>query len=180
MKWDAKKISTVGLSFLLIAILVGSRVIPHVPNVTAVAAVGLLSLRWLSPRWMKYLVPLLGMIISDIFLGGFHSTSIFVFLALTLILWLNEKRMSQFSWKNLILSWLSSGLVFFAMTNLAVWWFDKMYPRSLEGLLQCFFLAIPFYWTQLAGDFLYIFSLFGLFEALRAMNQSRLRSSPEA
>jgi hypothetical protein len=168
---------TLGLALLLIAINVISRCIPHVPNVTAMAAVALLAIRWMPHRSLAYLIPLISMLISDFLLGGFHETTFFVYLGLTAIIFFNEKRIQQFSTnfsiKNLGLSWLSASLIFFVISNLGVWLMGGLYPLTLQGLLQCFALAIPFYWTQMAGDFLYIFSLFGIFEAVRNQLQTK-------
>ncbi len=177
-------------SMLLIGILVLSRIMPHIPNVTATAAVSLLAIRIFKYRFLRYLVPLLGMIFSDLLLSGMHSTSIFVYAAIVLIIYANENSLKNWDsftegkiklqkFASLIVPWLSASLIFFVVSNLAVWSMDQMYPKTVAGLFQCFAMAIPFYWTQMGGDFLYIFSLFGIFEFIRALNQSRSDAAPQ-
>ncbi len=39
---------------------------------------------------------------------------------------------------------------FFALSNFGVWW--SSYPHTLEGLLTCYTLALPFYQNTLIGD----------------------------
>jgi len=39
-----------------------------------------------------------------------------------------------------------------------------MYPHTLEGLLECYVLAIPFYQNSLAGDCIYSLILFGMYQ----------------
>lgn len=183
-----------GWSVLLIVILVFSRLLPHIPNVTATAAVGLFSIRIFKQRILRYFIPLLGMVLSDILISGaplgLHSTSVFVYAALALIIFVNEKNLQNWDrsaetknklgkFSSLIVPWLSSSLIFFVVSNFAVWSVDQMYPKTVAGLFQCFAMAIPFYWTQLGGDFLYIFSLFGLFEFIRALNHSRSAAAPQ-
>ena len=43
-------------------------------------------------------------------------------------------------------------IVFFLVTNFAVWAFTSMYAPTLDGLLLCYVLALPFYAYTLAGD----------------------------
>ena len=59
-----------------------------------------------------------------------------------------------------------SSVLFFIVTNFGVWltgggWF---YPKTLQGLIECYTLAIPFFRNSLAGDLVYTGVLFSLFE----------------
>ena len=55
---------------------------------------------------------------------------------------------------------LSTSTLFFVTTNLAVWLFEALYPKNLQGLLACYAAAIPFYQNQLVGDLTWGGSLF--------------------
>lgn len=169
-----------GIAFVLITICVVSRLMPHIPNVTALAATALLGVRLFRQTWVPFVVTLVALFISDAWIG-FHSTSAVVYGAMGIILLMNFRRVKKFSWQSLAVSSFSASTWFFIITNLGVWYYDEMYEKSLQGLVYCFTLAIPFYWTQMAGDFLYIFSLFGIFEAIRSMMQSRtdIEADPE-
>ena len=59
-----------------------------------------------------------------------------------------------------------SSILFFIVTNFGVWltgggWF---YPKTWQGLIECYTLAIPFFRNTVAGDLVYTAVLFGLFE----------------
>jgi len=54
-----------------------------------------------------------------------------------------------------------SSTIFFVITNFAVWMSGTMYPLTMEGLLLCYTMAIPFFGNTLAGTLFYV-SLLGL------------------
>lgn len=55
---------------------------------------------------------------------------------------------------------LVSSVVFFVLTNLGVW--VLYYPLTLEGLITCFTLAIPFFINSILGDIFFgMLLLFG-------------------
>ena len=56
---------------------------------------------------------------------------------------------------------LSSSLIFFAVTNFAVWAFSPMYPANATGLLKCYIAALPFLQNMLCGDLFWGIVLFG-------------------
>jgi hypothetical protein len=73
---------------------------------------------------------------------------------------------------------LASSLLFFLMTNFGVWAIGTLYPRTGEGLVSCFTLAIPFFRNQLFGDFLYSTVLFGLLHLIEKRLPSPLEQVP--
>jgi hypothetical protein len=52
------------------------------------------------------------------------------------------------------------------ITNFAVWAFGGLYPHSLTGLTECYFLAIPFFRNTLLGDLFYSGAFFGGYELI--------------
>jgi hypothetical protein len=56
---------------------------------------------------------------------------------------------------------LSCSLIFFAVTNFAVWAFNGMYPMTFEGLAQCYLAAVPFLDKTVLGDLFWTAVLFG-------------------
>jgi len=84
------------------------------------------------------------MIISDLFLG-FYSISIFVYTSFIAITFIGTV-INKINISNIFLS----SLLFFIITNLGVWILG--YPMTLEGLLTCFTLALPFFGYALTGD----------------------------
>jgi hypothetical protein len=60
------------------------------------------------------------------------------------------------------------------VSNLGVW-LAGFYPRTVEGLVQCYVMAIPFFGSTLLGDLFYAVVLFGLYEAARTWAAKRQR-----
>jgi hypothetical protein len=58
---------------------------------------------------------------------------------------------------------LIASVLFFVVTNFAVWAMDGMYPMTFEGLVVCFTAAIPFFHWTLLGDACFATVLFGGF-----------------
>lgn len=56
---------------------------------------------------------------------------------------------------------LVPAILFWIVTNFAVWAFQSDYEKSWSGLMLCYTRAIPFFRWMLAGDVLYVAVLFG-------------------
>jgi hypothetical protein len=160
------------ISIILAAAL--SRLLPHPPNMTSVAAVALFGGAYFSDRRLAFLVPLTALFVSDLFLG-FYSHMEVQYLSFALIvcigLWLEKDR----SVLRIAVAALASSVLFFLLTNFGVWAFGSLYPRTLDGLLDCYIAAIPFFRNTLQGDVLSLI-LFGGF-ALLERRFSILRES---
>ena len=70
------------LGMMLVAVLV--RLLPHPPNVTPVTAIALFGGAFFNDKRLGLILPLVVMLISDIFLG-FSTISLFVYTALLCI-----------------------------------------------------------------------------------------------
>lgn len=156
---------------LIIIFAVVLRLVPHPPNFAPIAAMALFGGAYLNKRY-ALVVPLLAMFISDIFLG-FHSVMPFVYgsflLTGTMGLWLKDRRNVQ----NIIGASLASSVLFFLITNFGVWLVSGMYPKSIAGLWQSYFYALPFFRNTLIGDLFYTGIFFGLYEFVKSLVQSR-------
>lgn len=133
------------VSFVLIAAL--TRLIPHPPNFAPITAMSLFAGAYFTRKHLAYLVPILAMMISDLFLG-FYIISIFVYLSFAFITWLGQQK-NKVTPKLVLLGSIS----FFIISNFGVWLL--YYPKTIEGLIACFTLAIPFFATSLLGDIIY-------------------------
>jgi hypothetical protein len=130
------------IAFILIAVFF--RLIPHPPNFTPVTSLALFSGIMLKRKWLSIGIPLVAMIISDMVLG-FSSISLWVYLGIGLI-----SLVSWFFNKININSILLSSLIFFIISNFGVWVLG--YPHTIEGLVMCYTLAIPFFGYSIMGD----------------------------
>ncbi len=151
-----------GASLIFIAAL--SRLLPHPPNVVPITAMALAGGVYFERRY-ALIIPMIALFVSDCIIG-FHATVPFVygcFLITGLIgMWLsNHKRIGYIAGGTIL-----SSIIFFVITNFGVWrtgggWF---YPKTWQGLIECYTLAIPFFRNSIAGDLVYTGILFGLFE----------------
>lgn len=152
------------IAMVLILVAAFSRLIPHPPNFTPLAAMALAGGVYLDRRF-ALLVPLMALFLTDAILG-FHNLMAFVygsFLAIGLLgFWLRSHKKPAMVFG----SALASSVLFFIVTNFGVWAIGgaTLYPKTLAGLMECYTLAIPFFRNTLLGDLIYTGALFGLFE----------------
>ena len=165
-------------SILFFLILVSlSRLIPHPPNFTPVIAMAVFMPYLTRNVYSAMLVPLLAMFVSDLYLG-FHSSMFWVYISILLGTTLSHYTMSiKKTYVHLGSNALVSSTIFFVITNFAVWMSGTMYPLTLDGLIICYTMAIPFFGNTLAGTLFYV-SLLGLV-SYSATNISRRYTDDE-
>lgn len=156
--WNARLIA-IGL---LIAAAAASRLLPHPPNFTPIAAMALLGGAYAPDKRLAFALPLSALFLSDLALG-LHSGMWAVYGSFALIVFLGFALRRSRSPLRVAGAALASSVLFFAATNLAVWAFGSMYPKTLAGLAACYTAAIPFFANTLAGDAFYTAVLFGGF-----------------
>lgn len=172
MKQDSRVLGIV----LFILVAAALRLIPHPPNFSPIMSMALFGGAYLGRRSFAMLIPLAAMLISDLFLG-FHemmpavyiSVALFALVGFASSSWLKEKAPLRLAGMSVV-----GSLLFFVVTNAAVWLQSGMYEKSMTGLVTCFVAAIPFYWNAVAGDLFYTAVLFGGFVlAEKALPQLR-------
>ncbi|MDD2528461.1 MAG: hypothetical protein PHW35_13375 [Lentimicrobiaceae bacterium] len=155
-----------------------SRLLPHPFNFSPIAALALFGGAHYTNRWAAYLIPLLALWFSDLFLNytffgsfvPFYQGAIFTYAAFALIVLLGSITLKKLSVNNILFTSLSASIIFFTVSNFGVWISGTMYPLTSQGLLACYSAAIPFFRNTLAGDLVYSFAVFYGF----AYAQSRL------
>jgi uncharacterized protein DUF6580 len=161
-----------GLVIVLILMALAGRMLPHPDNFTPVLAVALFGGATLSAG-AAFLVPLAALLASDLALGhalGWMTLVVYgCFLAgVTLGRWLAAKR----TWARTGAAALGGSLLFYAVTNFAVWALPgahaPLYPPTLDGLIECYWMALPFFRNALAGDLFWTAVLFGVFDLARS------------
>lgn len=141
-----------------------SRLIPHPPNVTPIAAMALFGGAYFSNLTAAYVVPLAAMLLSDVILR-FHRTMPFVYASFLLIVLIGY-RLRRRTGSAVALAALASSVLFFVVTNFGVWVTGTLYPKSLSGLATAYAAALPFFRNTIVGDLLYVAVLFGGFALL--------------
>lgn len=151
-----------GSGIVLLAIL--SRFLPHPPNFAPITAVALFGSVWFTNKYIGLLLPLAIMLFSDLFLG-FHNTLFFVYGSFMLISALGLLLKKNYSFGKSLAFGLTGSVLFFLITNFGVWLTSGgFYPNTMEGLMECYIAAIPFFQNTILGDVVYVSALFGFFE----------------
>ncbi|OGY55270.1 MAG: hypothetical protein A3A24_02080 [Candidatus Buchananbacteria bacterium RIFCSPLOWO2_01_FULL_46_12] len=154
------------IAFILIVLGVTCRLLPHWWNFTPLAAIALFSGVYLGWRYALVL-PLLTMLSSDIFIGFYEWPVMLAvygsFILIGLISWGVKKYKSV---ETIFAASIIASVIFFLVTNYAVWQFSPWYEKSLAGLLESYTLALPFFRNTLLGDLFYSAVLFGAYEAV--------------
>lgn len=164
----------------LIGIGVVGRLLPHVPNATPITAVTVTARKYIGRTW-AFVIPLVAMAASDIFIGFYDwrvMASVYVsFILIAAMSSLVKKTATPLA--IIVLAALSS-VLFFLVTNFAVWAFSPLYAKSIWGLLECYSAGLVFFRSMLFGDVLYTTLIVGAFELARAsVRLPKLQAAPE-
>ncbi len=146
----------------LIALDVVARLLPHAPGFLPVAASGLFAARVLRIPALAIVVPVLAMILSDVALPGedWRIQAVgFAAIAIPAVAGIATRRWGGFLPTTATV--VVSSILFFLLSNFAVWAFSGMYPLNLSGLTQCYIAALPFLEKTMLGDLFWTGGLFG-------------------
>jgi hypothetical protein len=155
-----------------------SRLLPHPPNVTAMGAMALFGGAYFNNRFASLLMPLATLFASDLILNNvvyaafnkgqfvwFYDGAAWVygsFAAAIVLSWFLLKKVEA---KNVFMASMASSILFFVVTNYAVWQSGFMpYAKDISGLAASYIAALPFFGNSVAGDLLFCAVLFGGFE----------------
>lgn len=144
----------------LILAAAASRLLPHPPNFTPVGAVALFGGACLADRRLAFLVPLAAMFMSDLVLG-LHRGMPVVYLCFALMVCLGFRLRCHRRPLPVTAAAVAGALLFYLVTNFAVWSHGKLYPLTLDGLAACYVAALPFLQNMLLGNLGYAALLFG-------------------
>ena len=163
------------LALGLIILAVVSRWAPHTFNFTPVLAIALFSGMYISHRLLAFAIPAVVLIVSDMILGLYSGALMFsVYASYALIVGLGILSRGSFRPLRLLGTSIGSALIFFFITNLAVWFLADsvqggiVYERSWAGLWECYVMALPFFRSTLTSTVLMSFVLVGAYEFTRS------------
>lgn len=146
-----------------------SFVFPVQFNFSPVNAIALFSGAYFTNRFQSFLVPLISIWLSDIFLNylymhefhPFYSGFYWQYGVYALIVVAGILLSNKVNFSNILIGSLGSSILFFVVTNFGVWYSFEMYPKSLEGLVLCYEAAIPFFKNTVMSDLVFTSVLFG-------------------
>ena len=162
----------------LILILAFARLIPHPPNFTPIIAVAIISGYFFKNINLSLLTLLIAMLISDLFIG-FYENVIFVYSSLLLITFVFHKISNKINFKNLFIYGFAGSLIFFIISNFGVWALgspgvqDIVYDKSLNGLIECYILAIPFFGNTFLSTVIFAYPAIFIYKSLTVRSSSR-------
>jgi len=172
-----KQTKTLILFLLIIGI--GSRLMPHYPNFTAVGAISLFGAAFAGRRSIAVIIPFLVMLCSDMILNNLIYARMypddykdFVFLyrgalwsyaAFGLVVMFGHTLFrNKVDLKKVGFGALGASIIFFLLSNFGVWASTGAYPVNFAGLLACYAAGLPFLLNQVLGDLFYSLILFGV------------------
>ncbi|SHN18347.1 DUF6580 family putative transport protein [Chitinophaga sp. CF418] len=155
-------------------------------NFNAIGAAALFGGIVLKDKRLAYVVPLLSLFLSDVFLQCFTSIHaldrnylgqlLFVYGAFLLITWIGTL-IKKVNVLTLLLSSIGTGVLFFLISNLGTFITTDLYPKTGAGLLACYAAGIPFYQSDnmfssfalngLMGNVFFTAVLFGAWAAIK-------------
>lgn len=170
--------------FILAAVVL--RLIPHMPNFVPIAAMALFGGVYLGKK-EAIIVPIVAMFVADYFIGFYNPVIMIAvygsFLAIGLMgIWLKKHKTAT----NILGASLIGSVGFFLVTNFAMWaaqsgFTQTLYPQTMQGLLDCYIMGLPFFRNTLLGDLFYVGALFGLMEvAIYVTNKYSLKKELHA
>jgi hypothetical protein len=129
--------------------LAASRFIPHPPNFTSLIALSFYIPAILGIRYLPALI--VSFIITDLVIG-FHGVTFFTWGSI-IVIGLGSKFFTANIFSR-ISGALSGVLVFYVVTNFGVWSLGS-YGYSLQGLIACYTLGLPFFGNALISTILF-------------------------
>jgi hypothetical protein len=118
------------------------------------------------------------MLLSDLFIG-LYENMIFVYASLLLITFAFHKISKKINFKNLFIYGFAGSLIFFIVSNFGVWALgglgvnDLAYEKSLEGLIECYILAIPFFGNTFLSTIIFAYPAIFFYKSLATRASSR-------
>ncbi len=155
-------------------------------NFNAIGAAALFGGIVLKDKRLAYVIPLLSLFLSDVFLHYFTNIRalapdyigqlLFVYGAFLLITWI-ATLIKKVNVLTLLLSSIGTGVLFFLISNLGTFITTDLYPKTGAGLLACYTAGIPFYQSDnmfssfalngLMGNVFFTAVLFGVWAVLK-------------
>ena len=142
------------------------RLLPHLPNVSPVAAMALFGGAYYADKRLAFIVPFLALFLSDLVLG-FHNSMIFVYAGFALTVAIGFLLKDRVTITNTAFATVIASVLFFLLTNLGAWLTSGLYAKSAAGLMQAYAAGIPFFQNSLLGNAVFVAVIFGGYHLLQ-------------
>jgi len=160
----------------LIVLAVLSRLLPHPPNFTPLAAIALFGAAYFSSKKWALIIPIMAWWLSDLLLNAtiyaeyqtgfslFAGYQFWSFLSILGIVGVGYFLLKKINMVNVLGSAFLAALLFFVVSNFGVWLTGALYTKTFAGLIECYVAAIPFFHWNLLGNIFYLGLMVGLYE----------------
>ncbi len=172
-----KKGSKLAIGFIIAA--VATRLIPHVPNFTAMESLSLFAGAYLGWKALAILAPVITWYFSDLIINNTVSRVWYpdvegivwyadymptVYISALIMIFAGSKILKKWTPGKLAISALGATVLFFIVSNFGTWMSGTLYPKTGAGLIACFTAALPFLKTSLFSTLAFTAVLFGGYE----------------
>jgi len=179
-----------GVLSIIILLAAFTRIMPHPPNFSPMAAIGLFGAAHFAKKWQAFFIPLIGIWVSDLVINNYvysSSSSNFVwfysgfywqYMSYILIIFTGLFIFNRgISLTKTFGGMMSSSGIFFLVSNFGVWTGGTMYPKNFGGLITCYVAGVPFIHNTIISDVLFTTVLFGTYYLLQ-IEYSSLKIKP--
>ena len=169
-----------GVLSIIILLAAFTRIMPHPPNFSPMAAIGLFGAAHFAKKWQAFFIPLIGIWVSDLVINNYvysSSSSNFVwfyigfywqYISYILIIFTGLFIFNRgISLTKTAGGMISSSGIFFLVSNFGVWAGGTMYPKNFSGLITCYAAGVPFIHNTIISDVLFTTVLFGTYYLLQ-------------
>lgn len=156
----------------LILLAISTRLMPHLPNFTAVGAAALFGGAMFKSNIKAFAIPILALFFSDLIINNVvYASSVegfqwftkgfgYMYVGFALTVVIGKWGLKSFKALPVGIAVVVSTLVFFFLTNFGSWASGLLYPKSFAGLMEAYAAGLPFLLNQLASAALYSAVLF--------------------
>ena len=137
----------------LILLAAASRLLPHPPNFTAVGAMALFGGAIIGNRLLALTLPLVVLLVSDLFLGFDLHTFAGVYVAFVLMALIGLAMRARISFLSVTGGAVLGSVLFFLISNGWDWVANPMYPQTAGGLMAAYAAGLAFYTQEFFGNF---------------------------
>lgn len=163
--------TNIWIAVLLILAAAISRVVMYPNNFSPMVGMALFAGAIIEDKRLAFAFPIFSMLLSDLMfevfniapgfwgwgqLVGYGIFALITFLAFTM------KRITVIK---VVGYSLGSSIIFFILSNASFFFIDNtiyhLYPQTAQGLMDCYYAALPFFRTSIEADLVYSGILFG-------------------
>lgn len=148
--------------------------IPALANFSPVGAMALFGGAYFAKKQWAFIIPMLtlwlsNLILNNVFYKQYFPTFSFgfdtgVFLSFALVVAIGIMTLKKVNLQNLLIANILGVLGFFFVSNFFVWLGGKMYAPTMEGLVTCYTMGLPFLRNTLLSSLVFSAIMFGAFE----------------